>query len=243
MLLSPEIEAKLRKDNEFLRSCAGTVIQEMSQNFGYTQEDFRKDFGTGSLVSQWVTGENLPNPESSWAILELADEGYVPIEAIIRGKVLDEFNVVEKISRMRTFIVEAVKRLDEDGSKDEDGILRVELVVQQGELSWFGLISDPGPSRIWVGLAIIGEKLIFDFCKLGKSDVTTGGVCDCHLPLIPEDLDEHTLPIHDPHYSHEGTIRDWEENTRWVREGKIVDQGFHLDCSNNAMREVLGITK
>ena len=243
MLISPEIEARLKEDESFLRKCAVEVVKEMIHTYGYTQEKLRDGLRIGSFVTvnRWVMGDNLPSPENSWAILHLAAEGFVPVEDIIRNKVLDQFKVSEKIPRMRKFIDEATKRLDRDGYNDEHGIRRVELVVEQGELSWFGLLSKQDSFKIWVGLAFVGEKLTFDFCRLDQEDATVGGTAGLHLPRMLEDLDESTLPVFDPHYDHRGTIQDWEEKTRWVKEGVAVESGYMLKCYERGMRKELGI--
>ncbi|KKR78249.1 MAG: hypothetical protein UU23_C0001G0013 [Candidatus Curtissbacteria bacterium GW2011_GWA1_40_9] len=46
------------------------------------------------------------------------------------------------------------------------------------------------------------------------------------MHLLGLDLDEYTLPIWDPHWHHTGTVEDWSEMTRWVKEGKVVDRDY-----------------
>ena len=149
------------------------------------------------------------------------------------------FEVTGKISAMREFIAHATKRLDEDGYLDEDEIPRLDLVVERGELSWFSLLSEPGPFKIWVGLTFVGEELIFDYRRIDDEEATFGGISVNHLPRIPEDLDEATLPLFDPHFSHPGTVLDWKENTRWVKEGVVVQPGYMIQCYKKFLRELI----
>lgn len=147
------------------------------------------------------------------------------------------FEVSRKIPQMRHFINRATKRLDQDGYNDEHENRRVELGVDRGELSWFSLLLEPGAFKIWVGLAFVGEKLTFDFCRIDDEEATMGGTAGLHLPRVSEDLDEATLPIYDPHFSYRNSVHDWVEQTRWVNEGTIVEPGYMLKCYERALKK------
>lgn len=145
-------------------------------------------------------------------------------------------DVAQKIPVMCTFIVEATRRLNEDGFFDDAGTRRASLVVARGELSYFNSLSETGPRKIWVGLAFVGEKLHFHFQRIGDDEATIGGESGWRLPRTPEDLDEATVFVFDRDTDHTGTVQDWEEMVRWVREGVVVDPDYQSKCEERAQR-------
>lgn len=151
-------------------------------------------------------------------------------------------DVGEKISRMRTLIVEATRRLDKDGCI-VDGNRKISLLVQQGELSYFSRLSKTGPSKIYVELTFRGENLIFSFCRIYEDETTIEGVVSWDLPRLPLDLDKATLPLVDPHFDHSVTAEDVEEIVRWTREGETVDSNYLDECFERGMKKLLGIVK
>ncbi len=139
-----------------------------------------------------------------------------------------KIDIGEKVDTMKCFIAEAIKRLDTDGFLDEDGEHQVSLLVDNGRVSIFDRLNYPGSLKIWVSLTYIKEKILFRFCPIGDREQTVGGDVPIHLPRLPEDLDELTLPIWDPHWNHTGTVEDWNEMTRWVQEGKVNTDSLYL---------------
>ena len=220
LMISAEIEDKLKADEGFLRSTMAVVVREMILTWGVKVEIVAAELGVPvSTVSSWLTEETLPEPNVCWVLIEKFEES-VPIEWIIRGVVLDQYNVTEKISRVRDFIVAATDRIEKDGYFNDSGARAVDLTVEKGELSHFGILSSPGPHKIWLQLTLTEELLNLYFERIGSDEATVGGLSGRKLPRLPDNLDATALSSIERH-PYEGTVRDWEEMARWAPESSV----------------------
>jgi len=54
-----------------------------------------------------------------------------------------------------------------------------------------------------------------------------------------DNLTRRNLRKYDPHYNHTGTVEDWEEMARWIREGTVVDANYIIKCHEKDLRRML----
>lgn len=230
LLLSPEIKERLEKDPQFLQQTAVHLVRYLMREdtFNLKPDDLGKQLREpGRIVLNLLVGKGKIDVAFCWAVINLAEREYsAPIEWIIRGEILDEYNLEKRIPLYRTFIEKCLARLREEGKRDEDGNLAINLRVEDGTLSHFGLTSNPGKFRMWFNVWTWDEKLSFSSQRISEDDAAIGGLTSHMLPSSPIALNETTLPAYDRHYDHGYTIADLEELIRWIDEGKLVSENY-----------------
>ncbi len=229
MLLSREIQGRLEEDRQFLQKSAVQLVRYLTREDGYNlgvDEIAAKLKVPGRKLLGWLSGKP-PSIAECWKIVITADEYLVPIEWVVRGEVLDKYNLKKRIPLYQSFIEKAVARLQKEGKNDDDGILSLNLIAENGTLSFFEIGSWPGKSRIWLNLRILGEDLSYSYQRISIEDEgALGGLVGNQLPKDPVALNKTTLPAYDRHYDHSYTIADLNELARWVEEGEVVGKEY-----------------
>ncbi|OGY25498.1 MAG: hypothetical protein A2Z11_03665 [Candidatus Woykebacteria bacterium RBG_16_43_9] len=242
MLLSPELDRRLGENKDLLQNSALLLVRRLIvEEKRLSPDEFARRVDTSpEKVSTWLLDTGSPGYQHSWKILEIAAEDFLPVEWIVRGDLLDEYNDKKRVPLLRRMIVKIGQRLTKDGESEEGGKKGVHLLVESGTLAFLELGSWPGLHRIWLHIRTLGEDYQIVSQRIGKDDRTVGGLWELHLPQRPMALNVGTIPVYLVGHDHTFTIRDVEEMIRWIGEGEKVDQSFIDQTQKNTwLREAV----
>ena len=235
MLLSPELDERLGGNKDLLQRSALLLVRRLIVEEGrLSPDEFARRVDTSpEKVATWLLGTASPGYRQSWKILEIAAEDLLPVEWIIRGDILDEYNDKKRVLPLRRLIRKIKRRLAEDGEAEEGDEKGVYLLVESGTLAFLELGSWPGPHRIWMHIRTLGGDYQIVSQRIGNDDRTVGGMWDLCLPQRPLVLNVGTIPVYLVGHDHTFTIRDVKEMVRWVDEGRRIDRSFIEQIETN----------
>jgi transcriptional regulator with XRE-family HTH domain len=228
MLLSPEIELRLEEEKDFLQAVALLLARRLVvvENRFSVEEFAQKVDCSPSMLGSWLLESSTPGYRHSWRILQLADEDFLPIEWIIRGDLLNEYNDEKRVPLFRQLIKEIGKRVEKEGDPEDDGEKQIYLLVSSGSLAFLELGSWTGPYKIWINLRTLRENYQVNSQRIDPENRFLGGLWDLTLPTEPKALNIATLATYVVGHDHTFTIRDVEELIRWVKDGEKIDRSY-----------------
>lgn len=227
MNISEEIRQRLKFDQVVARA----VLRYLTTTYSETFEALGEKLGTNSeQVVNWFLEQTEISREDCWKILELGGESLVPLEWMIRGDVLKEYDPELIVLLGRELIRLANARFNEEATAEKPGKKELSLIVPRGSLTLYQIGSFPGSFRMGVKISHLRDQLRLYTFRLDENEAQIGGEVSLFLPLIAESLSTDNLVFYDRHADHSYNYRDYLELIHIVREGSVVGNDYFLEC-------------
>ena len=225
------ISEELRQRLKFDQVAARAVLRYLTTVYSETFDTLGEKLGTNSeQVVNWFLEENEISREDCWKILELGEEGLVPLEWMIRGELLNEYDPELIVLLGRELIRLANARFAEEATAERLGEKELSLVVPRGSLTLYQTGSYPGSFRMGIKISHLRDQLRLYISRLDENEAQIGGEVPLFLPLIAESLNPDNLVFYDRHADHSYNFRDYLELIRIVRSGSVVGNDYFLEC-------------
>ncbi len=227
MNISEEIRERLKFD----QVVAKAVLRYLTTVYSETFETLGEKLGTNAeQVINWFLEQTEISREDCWRILELSESELIPLEWMIRGDVLNEYDPELIVLLGREQIRLANARFNEEATAERPGEKELSLIVPSGSLTLYQIGSFPGSFRMGIKISHFRDQLRLYIFRLDENEAQIGGEVNLFLPLIAESLSTDNLVFYDRHADHSYNYRDYLELIQIVREGKVVSNAYFLEC-------------
>lgn len=256
MNISTEIQERLKFDQVVARAILLFLVNTYKQK----PEDIAKKLEVeDQKLIDWFLERTEIGREDCWKIVELAEEEIVPLEWMIRGDILNEYDLELIVILAREFVRVASFRFLQEASPaetHEEFKARTEaiegtspnvkvrtalcLVVPSATTSIHEFSSWPGKRKMGLQIRILNDEQIQTVVyRIDEDEAQIGGDFAFSLPLIPEAITKGTLTSYDAHADHSFTYRDYLEFISMAKNGTVVANNYFRDCYIRAIEKQL----
>lgn len=236
MNISEEMYQRLKFDQVVARE----VLKFLVTVYKQTPETIAPKLGVDKdQVLDWFLERTEIAREDCWKIFELTESEIVPLEWMIRGDILNEYDPELIVILAREFVKLALARFKDEASPDNYDGRTLSIVVPSAGLTVYEIGSWPGRCKLGLGIRLLRDELQTNIHRIDENEAEIGGTISISLPLIPEALNPGILTHYDRHADHSFNFRDYLELIRMVRNGTVVDNNYFMECYQRALEKQL----